>query len=152
VLVSPKSEPTIANQAKSQASHCYREDTISALNDGIEPADSNDHSIPRHTFWDHRGTTEWVEYVFDEPREVSETSLYFWDDRPAGGECAVPQSWRVFYMAEGQWEEVPGDLEYETEKDRYNRARFEPVKTGALRVEVKSQHGLSSGILEWKVK
>ncbi|MGE4285472.1 MAG: glycoside hydrolase family 127 protein [Phycisphaerae bacterium] len=151
-LVSPQSEPTIANQAQAQASHCYREDTISALNDDIEPADSNDHSIPRHTFWDHRGTTEWVEYVFTEPREVSNVSLYFWDDRPAGGECAVPQSWRVLYNADGQWKEVQGNLEYKTEKDKYNRARFEPVKTNALRIEVKSQDGFSSGILEWKVE
>lgn len=42
-----------------------------ALNDQIEPANSNDHEVPRFTWWDHRGTKEWVQYEFKSPQKVS---------------------------------------------------------------------------------
>ena len=38
------------------------DDSVAALSDRIEPQDSCDHTIPRFTWWDHRGTKEWVQY------------------------------------------------------------------------------------------
>ena len=43
------------------ASHCHGNNVLSALNDRVEPKNSCDHDIPRFTWWDHRGTTEWVQ-------------------------------------------------------------------------------------------
>ena len=40
----------------------YVHDDITALNDGIEAAASSDASIPRFTWYNHQGTTEWAEY------------------------------------------------------------------------------------------
>lgn len=107
-LAKPLAAPTLANQAKVSVSHCFERDTITAINDGIEPADSNDHSIPRHSWWDHKGTTEWVQYDFDAPQQVSSSAVYWWDDRPARGGCAVPVSWRLLYQDNGQWKPVRG--------------------------------------------
>jgi len=137
---------------KVRCSHCFDRDSVGALNDGVEPSSSNDHSIPRHTWWDRKGGTEWVQYDFDKPRRVSSVAVYWWDDRPAGGHCAVPRSWRLLYSRNGGWEPVAGDVRYGTEKDRYNEARFDPVEATSLRVEAELQPGLSGGILEWKVK
>ena len=39
-------------------------DTVEALIDGKEPKSSNDQSIPRFTWWDHRGSAEWVRVCF----------------------------------------------------------------------------------------
>jgi hypothetical protein len=37
-------------------------------------------------------------------------------------------------------------------KDKFCTIEFEPVTTGALRLEVKLQPKLSGGVLEWKIK
>ncbi|MEN8122116.1 MAG: hypothetical protein ABFS35_17340 [Bacteroidota bacterium] len=37
-------------------------DQILSVNDQIVPKNSNDHEIPKLTFWNHKGTTEWVQY------------------------------------------------------------------------------------------
>ena len=56
-------------------SHCYKGDSVAAINDRVEPQSSVDR--PRHSFWPHKGTTEWVEYSFDEPRKLSGTEIYW---------------------------------------------------------------------------
>ena len=145
--------PTIAGQGQISVSHCFLNDTKTALNDGIEPANSNDHSIPRHTWWDHRGTTEWVQYDFNQVESVSSISVYWWDDRPAGGECAVPESWKLFYQtADSQWEPIPEDIHYGIQIDHFNMIKFETIQTNGLRIEAKLSEKYSGGILEWKVE
>ena len=123
---------------------------MTALNDQLEPASSADHSIPRHTWWPHRGTTEWVQYDF--PRRVTVVGVaVYWFDDTGVGYCRVPASWRVLYRRNGHWEPVRNVTPYTVHRDRYNVVRFEPVTTDALRLEVKLRDGFSGGILEWKV-
>ena len=141
--------PTIASQSVPTASHVYSADTLSALNDEQEPSNSSDQKIPRFTWWDHRGTTEWVQYDFEKPRRVAGVSVYWFDDTGRGG-CRVPQSWRVLYKDADQWKPVAGPQEFSTQVDRYNPVAFEPVETTALRLEVRLQPKYSAGILEWK--
>ncbi len=133
------------------ASHCFENDTVDAVADGVEPKNSNDHEIPRFTWWDHRGTTEWIQREFEKPASVSSVDVYWFDDTGAGS-CRVPQSWRVLYRDGQEWKEVESPSPYATNKDRFNHVQFEAVQTGALRLEVKLQPDFSSGILEWKVK
>ncbi len=141
-----------ASDFTASASHCYRQDTVKALNDGLVPANSNDHSIPRHTWWDHKGRTEWVQYDLPTPRRVSSVAVYWWDDRPAGGGCAVPQSWRLLHQDGGQWIDVEADTNYSVEKDQFNEVSFEAIETTSLRLEVQLQETYSAGILEWQVR
>lgn len=136
---------------KLSASHCFRDNTIEAIADELVPANSGDHSIPRLTWWDHRGTTEWVQYDFPQPKEVAGVEVYWFDD--AGiGECRVPKSWRLLYQEGEQWKPVPNAINAAVVKDQWNRMRFQPVKTSALRIEAELQSGFSGGILEWRVK
>ncbi|MBN1359742.1 MAG: glycoside hydrolase family 127 protein [Sedimentisphaerales bacterium] len=144
--------PGLASSFTASASHCYRQDTVNALNDCLVPAHSNDHSIPRHTWWDHKGRTEWVQYDFDTPRRVSSVAVYWWDDRPARGGCALPQSWRLLYRDDGQWRSVKAKTGYGVEKDRFNEVSFELIETASLRLEAQLQPGYSGGILEWTVR
>jgi hypothetical protein len=37
-------------------------------------------------------------------------------------------------------------------KDKYNSVKFEPVKTKALRVEIKLPENFATGVHEWSVK
>ena len=136
---------------KTSASHCFGSDTVNALGDGLEPASSGDHEIPRLTFWDHRGGTEWVQYDFPSAKDVSAVEVYWFDDIGVG-QCRLPKDWRVLYQDGGQWKPVSNVTVDPVTKDKWNAAKFTPVKTTALRLEINLQPGFSGGILEWKVK
>lgn len=136
---------------KVSASHCYRGDTVEALADGLEPESSGDESIPRFTWWDRRGTTEWVQYEFPKSREVSAVEVYWFDDTGVG-HCRVPKGWRLLYLDDVQWKPVPNAISSGVAKNQWNRMRFQPVKTTALRIEADLQPNYSGGILEWRVK
>ena len=143
---------TLASEAFPSASHCNPGDTLSGLNDQLEPTHSADENIPRFTWWDHRGTPEWVQYDFDRSHLVSETEVYWWDERRVGRLCRVPHSWRLLYKSGDGWKPVPHPSAYGAETDQFNRVRFDPVETTALRIEVQLQPAWSGGILEWRAR
>ncbi len=148
-----------AGAFKVSASHAPN-DVMEAVNDGVAPERSGDGDIPRMTWWDHKGTAEWVQYDFDQPRAVSSVAVYWFDDGPNGG-CRIPASWRVLYreggawkpvtLAAGAWQALEGREEYAARKDEFNTVRFNEVTTDALRIEVKLQDKMSGGVLEWRV-
>ncbi len=129
---------------------CWRNDSTTALNDAIDPAGSNDESIPRFTWWSHRGTTEWVQYDFDEPRWVSAADVYWFDDSGNGG-CRTPARWRLLFRQGDDWKPVPAASGYGVERDRFNRVEWDPVETSAIRLEVELQDEYSAGLLEWRI-
>lgn len=136
---------------KASASHTSGVDTVEALGDGLEPKSSNDHDIARFTWWDHRGTQEWVQYDFDQAKKVSSVEVYWFDDTGVG-QCRVPKSWRLLYRTAAEWKPVPKVVSQPPVKDQWNKMQFEPVNTSALRLEVELQPNFSGGILEWRVK
>jgi len=134
------------------ASHCHGSDTTEALWDGRLPRNSNDHGIPRMTWWPRRGTTEWVAYRFKAPRKLTWSDVYWFDDT-GRGLCRVPVSWRLLYKEGEDWKGVKlaEGSAYGVARDRFNKVVFEPVTTAELKLEVKLQDGFSGGILEWRV-
>jgi hypothetical protein len=141
--------PSLAVLAKATASHCNRADSVEALRDGVLPKNSIDHSIPRLTWWDHKGTAEWVAYEWEKPKLLGSAGVYWFDDT-GRGQCRVPKSWRLLWRDGDQWKPVKATADYGTAKDRLNVVRFEPVKTRQLRLEVQLQPDVSGGILEWR--
>jgi DUF1680 family protein len=142
--------PTIAGEAKVTVSHVGAQDNSAAINDGEVPKSSGDQSIPRMTWWDHRGTAEWVQYDFSAPTKVSAVEVYWFDDTGRGS-CRVPQSWSLSYKDGDAWKPVPAASVFTVKKDAFNQVSFTPVSTTALRLEVKLQPDFSGGILEWRV-
>jgi hypothetical protein len=133
------------------ASHTWHNDTTTALNDGHIPANSNDHSIARFTWWDHKGTEEWVQYDFDTPRRISATEVYWFDDT-GSGQCRIPASWKLLYKSGDEWKKVQSPTTYGTSKDTFNRTTFTPIETKSLRLVAQLQPQFSAGILEWRVE
>lgn len=133
------------------ASHAASGDSIEACFDGVEPKSSGDHGIPRFTWWDHRGTTEWVERRFEQPRPVRRVSVYWFDDT-GRGQCRVPAAWRLLRLDGAEWKPVAASGAFGTAADGYNETGFEAVETTALRLEATLQPGYSGGILEWKIE
>jgi hypothetical protein len=144
--------PTLASAAKPSASHVWRTDSAAALNDQMEPRRSGDESIPRLTWWDHRGTTEWAQYDFEKPTRVSSVQVYWFDDGDDGGGCRLPAAWRVLVKRGDEWTPAGGVSSYPVEKNAYNAVEFDPVETTAMRLEVRLQPEFSGGILEWRVR
>lgn len=136
---------------KASASHVFSGDTVEALDDGLVPNASNDQDIPRFTWWDHRGTTEWVQYDFPQPKEISTVEVYWFDDTGVG-QCRIPKSWRIAYQDGDEWKSVPGAVTTDATKDQFNTVSFPTIKTSKLRVYADLQPGFSGGILEWRVK
>jgi hypothetical protein len=135
---------------QASASHCFSGDTLDALSDGLDPQNSNDHDIPRMTWWDHRGSAEWVQYDFAAPKKISSTAVYWFDDT-GDGQCRVPASWHLLYKSGDVWVPVGAAADFTMKKDGWNRVEFPAIATKQLRLEVQLQPQFSGGILEWKV-
>jgi DUF1680 family protein len=143
--------PTIATLATPSASHVNPSDSIWAMNDGAVPKNSGEQRS-RFTWWDHKGTSEWVLYDLDKQRKVSGVEVYWFDDSRTRGGCRLPESWRLLYKTgEGKWELVAGKPEFGTAADKFNTVRFDAVETTALRIEVQLRPGFSGGIQQWRV-
>jgi uncharacterized protein len=141
-------EPGLAAKAKVTAS----EGAVAPqrANDQFEPESSDDAASYMH-WWPKKGTSEWIDYAFEAPVRVAEASVYWFDDT-GGGECRVPASWRVLYKTGEDWLPVVSAGPYGTAKDAWNTVAFKPVRTTALRLEIKLQDGWSAGVHEWKLK
>lgn len=135
---------------KVRASHCWRGDTVRALCDRKLPRSSDDHSIPRMTWWSRKGSTEWIEYEFPQARRLDRTEIYWFDDSTRGGGCRTPRSWRLLFKVGDSWQPVRA-ASFPVEKDRLHLVEFEPVTTTAVRVEVELRPGFSGGVLEWRI-
>ena len=143
----PVKPATIASTSKIDASHRAR--SIGAINDGLIPGDE---SSPYYHWWPKNGGTEWITYSFAAPATVSSCTIYWFDDQPWGG-CSVPKAWRILYQdAAGEWQPVQNPSGYPSVKGSACEVSFDPVKTGALKLEVDLPDNLSAGLYEWEVK
>ena len=149
--VAPAGPHGPAASATPTASHCYRDDTVDALHSGEAPSSSADKSVERMTFWEHKGTAEWVQYDFKNTVDVSSVGVYWYDDSSTNGQCRVPESWRVMYRDGQSWKPVEGATAYGLKTNEYNQTKFTPVNTDALRIQLKLRSGFSGGILQWQV-
>ncbi len=142
-----------ANGARVTASYVYSGDSIDAVADGVGPdpaKGSGDGSIPRLTFWPHRGTEEWVQYDFDRARRVRTASVYWFDDTGVG-ECRAPRGAWVEYRDGDQWRPIANGAggAIGVAKNTTNSTAFEEVRTTGLRLRVMLTAGASAGVLEW---
>lgn len=148
----PGEDGVLHNGVRIRASHCFANDSLAALNDGLLPKSSGDHDLPRMTWWDRKGSTEWVSYLYAQPRPIDSCSVYWFDDTGRGG-CRVPASWRILWKDGDKWlpVQLTDGTNYGTARDKQNSVTFEPVTTRELKLEVQLRPGFSGGVLEWTV-
>jgi len=140
--------PTLATTATVTASPSRRLTIF--INDGEEPTSSDDPTL-YFDWWPTKGTTEWVELALAASSRVSEVEVYWFDDT-GRGQVRVPAAWRVLYRSGDAWLPVETAGPYGVARDGYNRVRFSPVQTTALRLEVTLQPEFSAGLQEWRVR
>lgn len=146
----PAPPTTISTSAKVSASTPNK--SLSSINDGYWPSNSNDRDVPFFTLWPKNNSSEWVEYTFEKEEQFSSASVYWYDDRPWGG-CRIPTSWSVQYRnGNGEWEEVEIKGSNKPEKDAINNIEFEPVSSRQVRLIFQLTEKESTGIYEFEVK
>lgn len=144
----PVPRPTLASRSRASASGGK---DASAVNDLWEPADSGDHEFARLHWWPGKGTIEWVQLDLPETTTVTESAVYWFDDTGRGS-VRVPASWRILYKDGARWKPVDPLGPYAVEKDTFNRVSFRPVRTSALRLEIRLQKEWAAGVHEWTLK
>lgn len=146
----PVAIPTLASKSQVSASHPAK--SLTAITDGLVPADENDRTIPYYHWWPKEGTTEWIVYEFPEKTEVSSSTVYWYDDAPWGS-CRLPRSWKVYYKNEaGEWTPVPEADAYPVSKGNPNTVHFVPVSTSAVKLEVVLPEKYAAGMYEWEIQ
>lgn len=146
----PVAIPTLASKSQVSASHPAK--SLTAITDGLVPADENDRTIPYYHWWPKEGTTEWIVYEFPEKTEVSSSTVYWYDDAPWGS-CRLPRSWKVYYKNEaGEWTPVSEADAYPVSKGNPNTVHFAPVSTSAVKLEVVLPEKYAAGMYEWEIQ
>lgn len=146
----PMMPPTIASESTVTAS--YTTKSINAINDRLVPKNEFDRSVPYFHWWPKKNSTEWISYEFNEEKEISSTSVIWYDDGPWGG-CRVPKQWRLYFKNQNNdWELVQNENEYGTKKGGNNYVKFKKVKTKSIKIEIDLPNDNSAGIFEWEVE
>ena len=139
--------PTIASKSKVTASKGSG-DPKSVVSQA-RPKSSADKDNHFYHWWPNKGTTEWMQFEFEEPTDISSIQVYWLDDTGTG-ECKVPQSWKAYYKDGDTFKPVKTGNGFPIEKDMYNPASIQKVTTQAIKIEVHLQPGWSTGVLQVK--
>lgn len=147
---SPKPAPTIASKSKVTSSEC--KGSLITVHDQLVPKKSYSKEFGHIHWWPKKKTTEWIQYDFAEVSEVSEVEVFWFDDEDINAGCRVPKSWKLMYKEGNSWKEVDAKGEYTTDKDKFNKLAFTPVKTSAMKLIIVQPDEWSTGVQEWVVR
>lgn len=141
--------PTLASLARPSAS--LRSPAAFALNNsfGLAPENSRSTTAPRFVWFRRKGTTEWVQYDFPEPKQIHSFQVYWAIRDDNANPVKLPKSWRVLYRDGENWKEVNAPRGYTTTPDQINSVDCDPVTTPALRLEVQLQDDAAAGLFTW---
>lgn len=122
---------------------------VEAIRDGKEITKSNIHPGSLCHFWPHKGGEEWIQYTWKTPQVIT-GSRHYWFDDTGYGECRLPESYVIQVLDGGEWKTVSAK-EFSNKLDDWLTVKFEPVKTTAIRLQIKQKAGFATGIHEWKI-
>lgn len=130
----------------------HRASSQSSGGGGTESGDeASDMTGGRISFWPRRGTVEWVEARFDQPRMLHAVSVFWFHDEGTG-QSQVPESWRVLSLEPEGWVPVATSDEFGVRRGTYNTVTFEPVTTEALKLEITLRAEFSGGVVDLQVE
>lgn len=150
--IPPKHTPATDAKVDSSFARHEMQGRLHLVKDGRYP-DRRNRNARQFDWWGNQGTTEWIQYEFEEPETISKSCVYWFDDTGSGN-CRIPLSWRLLYKDDEKWKEVvlKKPFRYGIEKDKLHEIEFEPITSNAMRLEVKLQEGFSGGLYEWNLE
>ena len=122
-------------------------ETITALNDGSSPANSNDKSRGAYGNWPRRGT-QWVQYEWSQPISTRRMDVYWFDDH---GGVRLPKACRLLHWDGHAFVAVAEATGLGLTEHAFNTTTFPELTTTKLRLEFDGEGESSSGLLEWRV-
>ena len=122
-------------------------ETITALNDGSAPANSNDKSHSAYGNWPQRGT-QWVQYDWTQPISTRRMDVYWFDDH---GGVRLPKACRLKYWNGSAFVALTNATGLGLAENRFNTTTFPEVTATKLRLEFDGNGDASTGLLEWRV-
>jgi len=147
---SHSAQTNIASKATCSTSYVSSWETLTAINDGYEPASSADDSHGAYGNWQSgvTNTWNWVQYTFSEFYTISRSDVYWWAD---GSGIVLPYQCKMTYYHPGLkvWKDIPNPVGLGVEADQYNSTTFDTILTNQIRLYFVST--VAQGILEWKV-
>jgi len=148
--VSQSPKPAGANLALvagTSTSYVSGHETITALNDGATPANSNDKSHGAYGNWPRTGA-HWVQYDWSQPISTDKMDVYWFDDH---GGVRLPKACRLKYWDGSAFVPVSQTDGLGLAENQFNRTTFPEITTTRLRLEFDSDGAASTGLLEWRV-
>jgi len=121
-------------------------ETLDAINDGFNPAKSDDKRCGTYGNWPQKGA-QWVQYEWPKAVHVDSIDVYWFDDRSG---VRLPETARLLYWDGKTFVPVKNPVGLGVAGDRYNTTTFDAVTTSKLKLEFDSDEA-STGILEFKV-
>ncbi|HXE06763.1 MAG TPA: DUF5695 domain-containing protein [Acidobacteriaceae bacterium] len=141
--------PTLAGSA--QASASVRGPGTRALSAAFDPSSSSDIGAQRFTWTGKTGSTEWVEYDFDQPQTLHSAEVYWAADSGRRITVKLPVAWKVQYKAGGAWSDVEQQTQSPIAANAFNQTTFRPVTTTGVRLAVQLAPDASAGLLQWRL-
>jgi hypothetical protein len=139
-------DPNLARSATPSASYTSSWESVTAINDGIDPPSSNDTVNPRWGTWPNSGQ-QWAELTWSSAVSLNRAQVYLFDDNQG---IDVPSSWKLQYWNGSAYVDVPGASGYPVTANAYITVTFTTVSTTRLRVLLQSNGTSSVGLLEVK--
>jgi DUF1680 family protein len=137
----------LAVVATASTSYVSGHETLAALNNGFDPAHSNDKGHGAYGNWPRTGT-QWVQYGWSQPVSTNKIDVYWFDDRRG---VRLPRACRLLSWDGGRFVAVRSASGLGLQANRYNTTTFAEVTTSRLRLEFDGDGRSSTGILQWKV-
>ena len=137
----------LALVAEASTSFVSGHETLGALNDGAEPAHSDDKRRGAYGNWPRTGT-QWVEYTWSQPVATRRMDVYWFDDERG---VRLPAACRLKHWDGRDYVAVPGVEGMGLEKNRFNTTTYPEITTTRLRLEFDGVEKYSTGLLEWRV-
>jgi len=134
----------IAALATATTSYVSTWETLRAVNDNSNPANSNDKSAGAYGNWNNPNSIQWVQYDWPQNFNLSSTQIYWFDDN---GGVRTPTRAYVEYWNGSAWVNA-GNVPLV--KDTFNTLALNGIVTNRLRVSMLNATQ-STGILEWRV-
>ncbi|MEC0268969.1 Ig-like domain-containing protein [Paenibacillus anseongense] len=122
-------------------------ENLNAINDGYDPTSSTDKTGGAYGNWNSSPKTQWVEYTWGTPVNISKSDVYWWTDN---GGILAPTDSKLQYWNGTQYVDVPNAVGNGVALNKYNTTTFSPITTTKLRMTV-TRGTQWTGILEWKV-
>jgi DUF1680 family protein len=142
-----ESSTNLALVAAPSTSFVSGHETITALNNGYQPAHSDDKSHGAYGNWPQSGV-QWVQYEWSQPISTGKIDVYWFDDDRG---VRLPKACRLKYWDGKRFVAVENPTGLGLDRNRFNTTTFAEVCTSKLRLEIDSNGTFSTGILQWRV-